>query len=115
MNFTFQQKITMAMGFIGAATSAFGALNAIMTSTEALVGTVVLGFVSACLAVVATVTSSQGSQINNVLSMPGVERIDVNQHANQTLAQMAVNPVVDKIAPIQADIDKVTATAKGTS
>ena len=53
MNFTFQQKLTMAMGFVGAATSAFGALNAIMTSTQALVGTVLFGFISACLAVAA--------------------------------------------------------------
>jgi hypothetical protein len=66
MNFTFQQKLTMAMGFVGAATSAFGALNPIMTSTSALIGTVVFGFVSACLAVVATVTSSQTSQIGTV-------------------------------------------------
>ena len=70
MNFTFQQKLTMSIGFVGAATSAFGALNPIMTSTEALIGTVIFGFVSACLAVIATVVSSSQNLKDTVASMP---------------------------------------------
>lgn len=60
----------MSIGFVGAATSAFGALNPIMTSTEALIGTVLFGFTSACLAVVATVVSSSQSLKDTVGKMP---------------------------------------------
>jgi hypothetical protein len=115
MNFTFQQKLTMAMGFVGAATSAFGALNPIMTSTEALIGTVIFGFASACLAVVATVTSSQGSQIKAVAAMPGVEKVLVNANANVTTAQIAVSGAADseKVEAIPSAVSAVAQTAKG--
>jgi len=97
MDFTFQQKRTMGMGFVGAATSAFGALNPIMTSTTALIGTVLFGFISACLAVVATVTSSQSTQIKNVASIQGTDgqpavRVSVNANATPTVAAIAVDP-----------------------
>lgn len=97
MNFTFQQKLTMSMGFVGAATSAFGALNTIMTPTEALIGTVLFGFISACLAVIATVTSSQNTQIKNVASILGTDgkpavRVNVNANAKADVAAMAVDP-----------------------
>lgn len=113
MNLTFQQKLTISIGIVGAATSAFGALNPIMTSTEALIGTVAFGFLSACLGVVATVVSSQGAQIDSVLAMPGVEKISVNAQANKTLASKAIDQTVDKIAPTQAALIDVTKTAQG--
>lgn len=70
MNFTFQQKLTIALGLIGAATSAFGALNSIMTPTQALIGTVVLGFASASLGVIGTVVSSSQNLKDTVGKMP---------------------------------------------
>lgn len=62
---------------------------------------------------IVTLISGQGSQIKNVLAMPGVERIDVNAQANTTLAAIAVDPAVDKIAPTPAAQESVQATAKG--
>ncbi len=129
MNFTFQQKLTMAMGFVGAATSAFGALNPIMTSTEALIGTVVFGFVSACLAVVATVTSSASSQIKNVTAMPeaqealvkavaampGIDPLLVNAKANPTVAALAVDPANEKFAPAPGATAAVQAIARNAA
>jgi hypothetical protein len=130
MNFTFQQKLTMGIGFVGAATSAFGALNPIMTSTEALIGTVIFGFVSACLAVVATVTSSQSSQIKNVVADPGaqedlvkavaamtgVTRVAVNEQASPTLAAIATDPTQPKVGPATPDVrPTLVATAKAAS
>lgn len=56
---------------------------------------------------------SQSTQIRNVLAMPGVEKIDVNEKASQTLASMAVNPVIDKIGPTPNAETKVTQIAKG--
>lgn len=62
---------------------------------------------------IVTMISGQGSQIMNVLAMPGVEKINVNAKANPTLAAIAVDPTVDKIAPIPAAQESVQQTAKG--
>lgn len=114
MELTLSQKLTISTGVVGAATSAFGALNSIMTPTEALVGTVLLGFTSACLGVIGTVLSSQGAQIKAVAAMPGVERITVNADANTTLAGLAVDKNQDKVAPTPAAEQAVAQTAKGS-
>lgn len=53
-----------------------------------------------------------GSQVRNVLGMTGVEKIDINGQANAALAKLAVDPTLDKIAPTQAAMATVTATAK---
>lgn len=111
MELTLTQKLTISTGVVGAATSAFGALNSIMTPTEALIGTVLLGFTSACLGVIGTVLSSQGSQIKAVAAMPGIEKITVNSQANSTLAGLAVDPAQDKVAPTQAAEAAVQKTA----
>ena len=62
--------------------------------------------------VMATITS-QGSTVKDVLAMPGVEKININAAANQTLAAIAVDPGVDKISPTPAAQQQVENTAKG--
>jgi len=62
-----------------------------------------------------TMFGGQGSQIKRVLAMPGVEKISVNGQANSVLATMAVDPAVDKIAPTQAALQEVSATAKAAT
>lgn len=111
MEFTLPQKLTMATGVVGAATSAFGALNPVMTSTEALIGTVIFGFVSACLGVIGTVVSSQSAQVKAVAAMPGVESINVNSQANTALATLAVDPTQAKVAPTPSAEAAVQKTA----
>jgi hypothetical protein len=62
--------------------------------------------------------STQGGQdalIRSVLSMPGVENLDVNAKAGPALAKLAVDQTVDKIAPTLAAMDKVTQTAKNAA
>jgi hypothetical protein len=58
-----------------------------------------------------TMFGGLGSQVRNVLAMPGVEKIAVNGQANSTLAAIAIDPLQDKSAPTTAAMDKVTATA----
>lgn len=77
-----------------------------------------LGLINIVLSSVGAAVSgpdSQSTQIRNVLAMPGVEKIDVNEKASQTLASMAVNPVIDKIGPTASAETKVTAIAKGAA
>jgi hypothetical protein len=67
------------------------------------------------LGVFITVIGGQGTQLRNVLAMPGVEKIDVNDRASPTLAAIAIDPAQDKIAPTPAAMATVTATAKAGS
>ncbi len=46
-----------------------------------------------------------------MLAMPGIEKINVNAAANQTLATIAMDPNVDKIAPTPSALATVTKTA----
>lgn len=109
MNFTLAQKLTIATGVIGAATSAFGALNSIMTPTEALIGTVLLGFTSACLGVIGTVLSSQSAQVKAVGAITGDDgkpalRINVNANAPQAVAAAAVDPAQPNVGAANSDV-----------
>lgn len=53
--------------------------------------------------------TGQSSIVKDVQAMPGVEKIQVNANANQTLAAIAVDPANDKVEPTQKD---ATAVAK---
>ena len=73
-----------------------------------------LGVFGIILNSVGAAFATQTSQVKDVLDMPGVEHITVNAKANPALAALAVDPAVDKIAPTQAAMTQVAATAKGT-
>jgi hypothetical protein len=114
MKLTLQQQLTISAGVVGAATSAFGALNSVMTPTQALIGTVVLGFTSACLGVIGTVVSGIGSQISNVAALPGVDRISVNANATNGIAAAALDPAQSKVGPATPDV-RATLLTKAAS
>ena len=61
---------------------------------------------------IVTMFSGQGTQIQNVKAMPGIEKIDVNAQANPVLAKIAMDPNEDKISPTPAAQAQVAATAK---
>lgn len=56
--------------------------------------------------------AGQDAMVRSVLDMKGVEKIDVNKQANPTLAKIAVDPNVDKIAPTLEARTIVENTAK---
>jgi hypothetical protein len=72
-----------------------------------------IGFTQGLVSAWAMALTGQSSAIDQVLAMPGVEKIDVNAKANSVLAAKAVDPKVNKIAPTPAAMDVVTETAKG--
>jgi len=77
-----------------------------------------LGILNIIVSSVGTVLSgpdSQDTQVKNVLAMPGVQKIDVNEKASPALAKLAVDPAIDKIGPTQAAESKVAATAAAAS
>lgn len=59
------------------------------------------------------ILSGQGQQILDVRAMPGVQNIDINAQANQTLAKMAMDPTVDKVRATPEAAPTVLETAKG--
>lgn len=75
--------------------------------------TTVAGLVNMLLQSVTVALTSQTSTVKDVLAMPGVDKINVNAGANQTLASIAVDQKVDKIGPTPASAQAVEAIAKG--
>jgi hypothetical protein len=49
---------------------------------------------------VLAVLSSQNNIVKDVAAMPGVQRIDVNENANSTLAAIAVDPMQPKVGAV---------------
>ena len=74
----------------------------------------VISFGQTLIGAWAMALTSQGAVVKQVLAMPGIEKVDVNGLANQTLSAIAVDQNVNKIAPTPAAMDQVTQTAKGT-
>ena len=72
----------------------------------------VAALVNTVLSSVMAVITSQGSTVKDVLAMPGVDKIDINAAANKTLAAIAIDPSVDKIAPTPQAMTRVTQTAQ---
>lgn len=59
------------------------------------------------------VLTGQASQIKAVQAMPGVEKIVVNEKANQALAAIAVDPAQQKVEVMPKAVSAVNQTAKG--
>ena len=70
-------------------------------------------FLSSIISAILMPLTGQSAQIKAVAAMPGVEKVEVNAKANPTLATLAIDPHVDKIAPIPAALIEVTKTAQG--
>lgn len=114
LNLTPLQIIGIILAINGALTGATAQLTDLFGAVVAkdIVSVASLG--SAILGGVITSMSGQASQIRNVASMPGVERISVNTTANQTLAQAATDPTQPKVGATTPQVREVLKdTAKG--
>lgn len=112
-NLTPLQIIGIILAINGALTSATGQLTELFGPTIAKDIASIASLGSAILGGIITSMSGQASQVKNVLAMPGVEKINVNEQANPTLAAIAVDPKQDRIAPTVAAQNIVEQTAKG--
>lgn len=113
MNVTRNQWLQILAVVMGASIAASSMWTQLFGQATATVIVSLLGFGNTILAGVTYVLTGQGQQVKDVLAMDGVQKIDVNARANQTLAAIAVDPTVDKIAPLPAAVSTVEATAKG--
>ena len=113
MNLTLGQKIAMVSVLLGVLAGATAQLTPIFGSA---VATSIASFASLANTIISGwifILTGQTATLKQVAEMPGVEKITVNASANQALAQVAVDPTANKIAPTNAAFDAVTATAKG--
>lgn len=69
------------------------------------------GLLNSALSAILAVITSQSGIVRDTLAMPGVENIQINRQANQTLASIAVDPLQDKIQPTAQDAVKVNQIA----
>lgn len=113
MNLTRNQYIAIALAVLGVLAVSGTQLTDLFGATTAKTIATASSLVNTILASILAVLTGQAQQVKDVLAMPGVEKIDVNAKANSTLATIAVDPNVDKIAPVTGAIDKVMETAKG--
>lgn len=114
-NLTVMQWIGIILGVNGLLASSAPQLTVLFGAAAIPYIQAVATLGSGFLGVVIAVIGGPGSQIRNVLAMPGVEKISVNGQANATLATIAVDPSIDKIGPTAAAQDKVQATARAAA
>lgn len=113
MNLTNKQWLAIVMVILGVCTTSTAQMTELFGASAAKYVISLAGLVNTILAGVTAIISGQSSLVRDVAAMPGVERITVNEKANQSLAQVAVDPLANKIAPTNAAMDAVEATAKG--
>lgn len=112
-NLTTNQIIAIIMVILGVLVGSTAQLTDLLGASTTKTIVSLASLANTMLSGIMVVLTGQVAQIKNVIAMPGVEKITVNANANQTLAQVAVDPAVNKIAPTQAAMADVTEIAKG--
>lgn len=113
------QKIALTIAVLGFLAGAGTQLTDIFAPLGSIAPVIVKeivsvsGFVSGILGVVLSFATGQAQQVKAVQDMPGVEKIVVNTQANQTLAQLAIDPEQDKVEVAPGAEKVVASTAKG--
>lgn len=113
MNLTTNQIVAIVMVILGVLVGSTAQLTDLLgpASTKTIVSLASLA--NTMLSGIMVVMTGQTAQVKSVIAMPGVEHISVNGSANQTLAQIAMDPAVNKIAPTNAALESITEIAKG--
>lgn len=112
MNLNFKQVLAILGAVLGVLmistaqlTDLFGpGVTKVIVSAAAVLNTTL----SSILAVV----TGQSAMIKDVAAMPGVDMIRVNAQANQTLAQIAVDPEMHKVESTPQAASQVAQTAR---
>jgi hypothetical protein len=112
MNLNRNQIIAITIAILGVMIGSAAQLTDLFGPVATKIIISVASLSNSVLSSVLAVISSQGGQVHDVLAMPGVEHIDVNAAANKTLAAIAIDPSVDKIAPTPQALNRVTQTAE---
>lgn len=113
MNINLKQGISIVIAVLGVLMVSTTNLADLFGPTAAKSIVSIAALLNSILGSTLAVITSQTGTVKDVLAMPGVEKINVNAQANQTLAAIAIDPTVDKISATPQAQAAVTATAKG--
>lgn len=112
-NLTPTQWILLIMSTAGVLNGSAAQLTEWFGPTVAHAVISVISFGQTMIGAWAMALSGQGGAVKQVLAMPGIEKITVNDQAGMALAAIAIDKAVDKISPTPAAFAAVEATAKG--
>ena len=118
MSLTVPQKIGLAIAILGFLATASTQLTDILSPFGSVAPLIVKeivslsSFLSGLLGIFLAAITGQANTIKTVQEMPGVQSIVVNAKANQTLAQLAVDPAQPKIEAAPEAQKAVEETAK---
>ena len=112
-NLTRNQKLALVGLLLGLLAGGGSTMTELFGTGVAAKIAAAAGFLNSFVNGAIVILSGQGQQVLDVKNMPGVERIDVNEKANQTLAKMALDPAVDKVSASTDAIPAVIETARG--
>ncbi len=110
---TTNQILAITLAVLGVLAGSATQLTDLFGANIAKTAVTASSLVQTVLASILAALTGQSSQVKNVLAMPGVEKITVNEHANSTLAAIAVDPKVDKISPTSGTAEQLQNIAKG--
>ncbi len=113
MNITRNQWIAITILALGLISGATAQMTDIFGPNLAKSIASAASFLSSFVAGIQVILGTQTAQVKDVLAMPGIEHVSVNDKASQNLAAVAVDPTVNKIAPTQAAQVAVEAVAEG--
>lgn len=111
MNINHKQVLAIILAVLGVLMVSTTQLTDLFGPHVAKTVVSVAGLMNSILASVLAIISSQAGLLKDVQAMPGVESIVVNKQANQTLAQLAVDPANAKIESKPSDVQAVTQKA----
>lgn len=113
MNLNGKQLIAITIAVLGVLMVSTSQLTDLFGPVITKSITAVAALLNSVLGATLAVITSQTGTVKDVLAMDGVDKINVNASANQTLAAIAVDPTINKISPTPAAQSAVEATAKG--
>lgn len=97
MNLNSTQVILIIIAVLSALSGAAAQLTDVFGATTAHTIVSASGLLSTIMTSILVPLTGQTAQLKAVQAMPGVESIQVNAKANNTLAALAVDPTQDKI------------------
>lgn len=111
MNLTNKQILGILAAVLSAMAVATTQLTDIFGPTLAKSIVSAAGLGSTIINSIVVAISGQGSIVQDVRAMKGVEAVEINREASPALAQLAVNPMENKIVQKAGDEHAIQATA----
>jgi hypothetical protein len=114
MNLTSKQWFQIVQGIVSSLITAGALFTTLFGQDMTLKIIAVLGLVNIIISSIGAALSGQANLVQDVRSMPGVDKVLVNDQANPTLAKLAVDPTEPKVgATTPAVRASLIETAKG--